>query len=100
MGDDHDHGTGLARAGERHRGRLAAAFVVIFTFFIVEAVAGFATNSLALLSDAGHMLTDVIGIGHGARRHPVGLPVRDPSSCAVDHPTPSVSTDSRSWPRS
>ena len=31
--------------------------------FPVEAVAGFLTNSLALLSDAGHMLTDVIGIG-------------------------------------
>ena len=63
MGHDHDHGTGLARAGERHRGRLLAAFLVIFAFFVVEAVAGFLTNSLALLSDAGHMLTDVIGIG-------------------------------------
>ncbi len=63
MGHDHDHGTGLARAGERHRGRLAAAFLVIFAFFVVEAVAGFLTNSLALLSDAGHMLTDVLGIG-------------------------------------
>lgn len=62
-GHDHDHGTGLARAGERHRGRLLAAFVVILVFFVVEAIAGFATNSLALLSDAGHMLTDVIGIG-------------------------------------
>ena len=63
MGADHDHGVGLARAGERHRGRLFAAFVIIFAFFVVEAVAGFVTNSLALLSDAGHMLTDVIGIG-------------------------------------
>jgi cobalt-zinc-cadmium efflux system protein len=63
MGRDHDHGTGLARAGERHRRRLLAAFIVIFAFFVVEAVAGFLTNSLALLSDAGHMLTDVIGIG-------------------------------------
>ena len=63
MGHDHDHGTGLARAGERHRGRLTAAFVIILVFFVVEAIAGFATNSLALLSDAGHMLTDVIGIG-------------------------------------
>ena len=63
MGSDHDHGTGLARAGERHQGRLLAAFVIIFGFFVVEAVAGFLTNSLALLSDAGHMLTDVIGIG-------------------------------------
>ncbi len=63
MGGEHDHGAGLARAGERHQGRLAAAFAVILVFFVVEAVAGFVTNSLALLSDAGHMLTDVIGIG-------------------------------------
>ncbi len=63
MGGDHDHGSGLARAGARHRTRLAMAFAVIFTFFVVEAVAGFVTNSLALLSDAGHMLTDVIGLG-------------------------------------
>ena len=39
MGGDHDHGAGLARAGERHRGRLLAAFVIIGGFFIVEAVA-------------------------------------------------------------
>jgi cobalt-zinc-cadmium efflux system protein len=62
-GHDHDHGLGLARAGERHRGRLIAAFAVIAVFFVVEVVAAFATNSLALLSDAGHMLTDVVGIG-------------------------------------
>lgn len=63
MGADHDHGVGLARAGERHRGRLVAAFGIILVFFVVEAVAGILTNSLALLSDAGHMLTDVIGLG-------------------------------------
>lgn len=63
MGGGHDHGTGVARAGERHQGRLAVAFGIIFVFFVVEAVAGFVTNSLALLSDAGHMLTDVIGLG-------------------------------------
>lgn len=61
--DGHDHELGLARAGERHRGRLIAAFVVIASFFVVQVIAAFATNSLALLSDAGHMLTDVIGIG-------------------------------------
>jgi cobalt-zinc-cadmium efflux system protein len=61
--ETHDHGLGLARAGARHRGRLIAAFVVISGFFVVQTVAAFATNSLALLSDAGHMLTDVIGIG-------------------------------------
>jgi cobalt-zinc-cadmium efflux system protein len=63
MGSDHDHGGGLARAGERHRGRLGVAFGIISAFFVVEAIAGFVTNSLALLSDAGHMLTDVIGLG-------------------------------------
>ena len=30
---------------------------------VVEVVAGLVTNSLALLSDAGHMVTDVIGVG-------------------------------------
>ena len=63
MGGDHDHGTGLARAGGRHRGGLTEAFLVILVFFVVEVVAGLVTNSLALLSDAGHMLTDVIGLG-------------------------------------
>jgi len=60
---DHEHGRGLARAGERHRGRLIAAFGVIAAFFVVQAVAAVWTNSLALLSDAGHMLTDVVGLG-------------------------------------
>jgi cobalt-zinc-cadmium efflux system protein len=63
MGADHDHGAGLARAGARHRGRLQVAFGLIAAYFVIEAVAGFMTNSLALLSDAGHMLTDVIGLG-------------------------------------
>jgi cobalt-zinc-cadmium efflux system protein len=63
MGDDHSHGTGLARAGERHRRPLMISFVLIGGFFVVEAVAGVVTGSLALLSDAGHMLTDVVGLG-------------------------------------
>jgi cobalt-zinc-cadmium efflux system protein len=59
----HSHGPNLARAGVRHRKRLFAAFGVLVVFLLVEAVAGIWTNSLALLSDAGHMLTDVIGLG-------------------------------------
>lgn len=59
----HSHGPTLARAGERHFRRLLLGFAVIATFFVVEVVAGFATGSLALLSDAGHMLTDVVGLG-------------------------------------
>lgn len=60
---DHDHGIGVARAGERHRGRLTMAFAVIAVFFVVQFVAALVTNSLALLSDAGHMLTDLVGLG-------------------------------------
>jgi len=59
----HSHGPALARAGSRYRNRLAVAFAMIAAFFVVEAIAGVITNSLALLSDAGHMLTDVIGLG-------------------------------------
>jgi cobalt-zinc-cadmium efflux system protein len=60
---DHDHGHGSIRAGERYRGRLTAAFCLLAVFMVVEVVAALATQSLALLSDAGHMLTDVIGLG-------------------------------------
>ena len=60
---EHSHGPSLARAGERHLRPLTISFGLIATFFVVEAVAGFATGSLALLSDAGHMLTDVVGLG-------------------------------------
>jgi len=59
-------GRGAAQAlsgGGRYRSRLAISFAIIATFFAVEAVGGLLTNSLALLSDAGHMLTDVIGLG-------------------------------------
>ncbi len=67
MGAGHDHTAGLGpaseRAGSRHRRRLAISFTLIAVFFVVEAVAGLLTNSLALLSDAGHMLTDTVGLG-------------------------------------
>jgi cobalt-zinc-cadmium efflux system protein len=32
-------------------------------YFFIEALAGFLTNSLALLSDAGHMLSDILALG-------------------------------------
>ncbi len=59
----HGHGDAMTRAGARHAGRLWWAFALVGTVFVLEAVAGIATGSLALLSDAGHMLTDVIGLG-------------------------------------
>jgi cobalt-zinc-cadmium efflux system protein len=53
----------MASASARHVGPLAGAFGVVAAFTIVELVVGLATSSLALLSDAAHMLTDVVGIG-------------------------------------
>ena len=56
---DHDH----ARHAHAHgpgdaRRRLFAALVFTASFMVVEVVAGLLSGSLALLSDAGHMLTD------------------------------------------
>lgn len=51
------------RASARHLPRLRIAFFLTAVFLIVEAVTALLTGSLALLSDAGHMLTDVFGLG-------------------------------------
>ncbi|MFY1637155.1 cation diffusion facilitator family transporter [Solwaraspora sp. WMMB335] len=61
MGAGHDHGAGTT--GHRHFGRLWVAFALLAAFMLVETVAALLTGSLALLSDAGHMFTDVLGIG-------------------------------------
>jgi cobalt-zinc-cadmium efflux system protein len=56
----HTHGP---RAGRRHLRPLTIAFGLVVGFMVVEAVAGFLTGSLALISDAGHMATDALGLG-------------------------------------
>lgn len=64
MTGSHGHGHGHASsASGRHLGRLRAAFAVIAVFFVVQAGAGVVTGSLALISDAAHMATDVGGLG-------------------------------------
>ena len=55
---DHDHGT---RAGGRRA--LAAVLVLTAGFTVVEVVGGLLTGSLALLADAGHMLSDNLSLG-------------------------------------
>jgi cobalt-zinc-cadmium efflux system protein len=54
---------GPPTAAETNRGRLAVVFTLTLGVFIVQAVGGMVTGSLALVADAGHNFTDVIGIG-------------------------------------
>jgi cobalt-zinc-cadmium efflux system protein len=58
MGQDHSHDHG---AGANAR-MLGWALALTATFLVVEVVGGLYFNSLALLSDAGHMLTDVAAL--------------------------------------
>ncbi len=62
-GHAHAHGHAIAPGGGRAgRRRLAVVLGLSLVFLGVEVVAGFLTGSLALLADAGHMLTDVAGL--------------------------------------
>lgn len=54
-GHDHAHATGTRR--------LALALAVTATFMLAEVVGGILSNSVALLADAGHMLTDAGALG-------------------------------------
>jgi cobalt-zinc-cadmium efflux system protein len=62
-GHSHGHSHGGPRSAVRSVGRLRVAFVLTIGFVLVEAVTAFVAGSLALLSDAGHMLTDGAAIG-------------------------------------
>ena len=54
----HDHGP----SRETERGALKAALALIVVFMLVEVTAGVLASSLALLSDAAHMLTDAAAL--------------------------------------
>jgi cobalt-zinc-cadmium efflux system protein len=56
----HDHHSHDHRHADR--GALKAALALIVAFMAVEVVAGVLSSSLALLSDAGHMLTDAAAL--------------------------------------
>ena len=73
MAHDHDHShAGHSHAPSAHADRrwLTVALALIAGFMGVEVVAGLLAGSLALLSDAAHMLTDAasIGLALGAAR--------------------------------
>ena len=53
----HDHGRGADRRA------LALVFALTSTFVVAEVLGGLLTGSLALLADAGHMLSDALSLG-------------------------------------
>lgn len=60
MEDGHEHHHHHRPGADRRRLRLVLALTAVY--LLAEAIGGFLTNSLALLSDAGHMLTDVAAL--------------------------------------
>ena len=54
---DHNH------ARTSNKKVLAVSFFIITAYLLVEIIGGLATGSLALLSDAGHMLSDALALG-------------------------------------
>ena len=60
MGAGHDHGGADARIS-----RMLIAAAILTAFFIVELTTALLINSIALLADAGHMLTDLVALFMG-----------------------------------
>jgi len=58
----HDHAHGLGAVAVTHRRPLAWVLAISSTILVVEVAGAFLSGSLALLADAGHMLTDVAGL--------------------------------------
>ncbi|HOV58647.1 MAG TPA: cation diffusion facilitator family transporter [Rhodanobacteraceae bacterium] len=58
-GADHSHDHGIGQAPEK---ALRRALVLTGGFMLAEAIGGYFTNSLALISDAAHMLTDTAAL--------------------------------------
>ena len=59
----HDHGHSHAVAKNADRRYLGIALALLLSFMAVEVAVGLLAHSLALISDAGHLLTDAAAIG-------------------------------------
>ena len=60
---EHQHAQHHEHAAAGNRRRLLVVLLLNLGYLIAEVIGGVVTNSLALLSDAGHMLTDVAALG-------------------------------------
>src|SRR5262245_62713069 len=60
--EHHGHSHGARQDDGSARGSLKLALILTSTFLVAEFIGALYTNSLALLADAGHMLTDVAAL--------------------------------------
>lgn len=74
-GHDHSHVPAVTEDNER---KILVSFLIILSFMFVEAVGGYVSGSLALLADAGHMLTDAIALGLAYAAFRLGRRAADP----------------------
>lgn len=79
MSTGHDHAPAISASG-RHKRPLAIALLLTSAYMVVEVVVGLGIGSLALVSDAGHMLTDVAGIGMALAAIQVAQTKRSPQA--------------------
>src|SRR4029078_10678142 len=78
IGHHHDHDHDHHHAPRDFGGAFAIGVALNAAFVVIEAAFGFVSGSLALLADAGHNLSDVLGLllawgaSYLARRRPSG----------------------------
>lgn len=63
MGHHHNHDHHHSISQDADKRYLALALIILVVFMVVEVIIGIASSSLALISDAGHMLSDAAAIG-------------------------------------
>jgi cobalt-zinc-cadmium efflux system protein len=61
MGHDHNHTHGVTATG-KHRKRLVAVLGITLAVVLIQVAGAVVSGSLALLADAGHMLSDAAGV--------------------------------------
>ena len=62
MSHHHHHGHDHSHVHTSNKKVLFVSLLIIASFMVVEVIGGLLTNSLALLSDAGHMLSDALSL--------------------------------------
>ncbi len=85
MGAGHDH----SHSSDTRVSRMIIAAAILSAFFVLELVTALLINSIALLADAGHMLTDLVAMFMGLTA--VLMARRGSASAAT------LSAPSRTW---